>query len=969
MKNFFLGLQIKLNKLTEEKFTLPIDDFLRHAFICGSTGAGKTVIGKILVEEAAKNGVSSILLDLKGDISSMAIPFINLMPDEVIPWFPVGKSEEEKQEESREFINNYKQKLKFFGMAQDSLKEFRRQSTFYIYTPRSRKGDKFSISELYSGPEDIENYFRQEPEIVAGMIQNMALSVLSRIYPDADPRHMMIENSFLEEIIKHLWLEKSKLEGTAGIERLIDAIKTPPFERIGKLKLDEYFPEEKRMDLVRKLNSLLLGSQRCWFEGKAISQIVKDVYESKETKVVIFNLTELDSFADKSLVVSQLAYSIYNTYRRTHSDELRLLIYLDEIGGSDNNAFFPPEPFYNIAKPALNLLLRQGRAFGVGMVLSTQNPGDIDYKGLTNCHSWFIGRLQTSEDRQKAMEGISRAEMKIEKAEDFIRDAKEGSFLVRTRSGKVHQFMERWLYSIHKIMSDEELENLKKEMQRKQEYLQAYQLFKDGSIDEAISVFRELISKNPTDPGNYFDLAEALKKNGRGAEALSTLRMAETAGISNETLSVKIGELLNAEKKYDEARDYFLKTLDLNPGNDIAHYYLGCIFHHYRDYDKALHHIAMACKNNYQQDSYWYQKAWLTYERGSYNEALNSIEAALNIVPNSEEYYLFKALVFYRLGKKEETEKILPQNICEKPLYHYIRALLELERGKKTEAEADLAAALKQDPGFVPALFEAARISFENKAYIESIQMLNKALEQEPYEPEYWYYTARILKEVRQPAKGLTCLEKALKVKEDYRFYFLQGELLEMLNKKPDAFASFGKSMEFNKKYLPATLHQIEISLSDDPQKALELCKNALKGEYAENPDLYLLKAKALLALNYTREAHQSIDENLKINSKDAEVWMFKASIFKKEANWQKMIDLYQENIKTFGDQPRFYLGILEAMISAGKTDDAVSFCDKALEVFPEDLELWEALCGIYLKLKDEDKANYCRRMISQLKG
>jgi len=180
------------------------------------------------------------------------------------------------------------------------------------------------------------------------------------------------------------------------------------------------------------------------------------------TQISIINLTELDSIGDRNFVISQLAYAIYNWMRgKGGSAEPRLLVYIDEIGGGGGKqAIYPSHPYNPVSKPALNLLLRLGRAFGVSCILATQNPGDIDYRGLSNCGTWAIGKLSTKRDRDKIIEGIAQAEIGFHQIHELLATPDAGEFLVKMRSGEVHLVKERWLMTYHKTVPISELPEL-----------------------------------------------------------------------------------------------------------------------------------------------------------------------------------------------------------------------------------------------------------------------------------------------------------------------------------------------------------------------------------------------------------------------------------------------------------------------------------------------------------------------------
>ncbi|MDD5090245.1 MAG: DUF853 family protein [Candidatus Wallbacteria bacterium] len=965
---FFLGLQIKINKLSGEKFILPADDFTRHAFICGSTGTGKTVLGKILIEEAALNGISSIVIDLKGDLSSLAVPVVDMSPEELSPWLKAGRTPSDTAEAAREAAADTRTRLKHFGLTTEDVRELRRKVRFDLYTPRTKRGIKFSISELCSAPDDLDQYQASEPENVSGMIQNMAQSLLGRIFPNANPRDMIVEMGFLEEIIRHLWASKTPLDGIEGLERLIDEIRNPGFKTIGRLNLDEFIAPDIRMQMIKKMNSLLIGTQRSWFEGESIADIVHPLMTSAETRVAIFNLSELESFSDRSLVVSQLAYSVFNTYRRSHSDKLRLLFYIDEIGGTESSGFFPPEPFSSTAKPAVNLLLRQGRAFGVGMVLSTQNPGDIDYKGLTNCHTWFIGKLLTAEDRKKAMEGFSRAEIRIERAEDFVRDAREGCFLVRTKEGKVHQFQERWLLSWHKVLGNEDLDHLRKELRDKNDYLKACQLSHDGDVERSIDLYRELIRRNPAEPGNYLDLSDVLAAGNRAEEALEVLKESVKNGHVSERIMMKMGRVLILLGRYDLAEQHLLKALSTNQSLDEAHYLLARVLRFRKDLDKAAWHAGQAGRLNYQQEEYWHLKAWIMYERGSFQDALTALDNALKIRPLVPAYCQFKALIIFSSGQVKEAGQQLDSCADDGCLTHFLRGLIAESLKKPQERERELLLAADADKNFAPAHFHLGRLYFEKLVLDRALAFVEQALRLDPNEPEYWYQHALIMVRAKLPEKALEDLDKALLAKEDYRFLLLAAELLEQQGSSGKSATFYKRVLAVDQENLRAFTRLADLLMEEDAAQSLALVKKAQ--EHHSTPELFLLKSRAHLALGYTREALACIDEYLRLNSSaDAFAWNLRSAIFRKENNWVEVLANFEKMAKILPETPEIIIGKVEALIKLSRLDDALSLCDTALEDYPEHPGLWQSLSFVYRALDEEEKALYCEERIRKIRS
>jgi len=458
-ENLFLGHCISLEESDKKilgNFYLPIRDLLTHIFICGVTGSGKTVFGKAIVEELALKGVPSILIDLKGDLSSLSLLF-DSPSEEYFALYPQGGSsiQDSREKAVKEFENHLRQ-LNKFGLSADNIRKLKESVEVVIFTPRSGRGIPLAISSLANPPENIQELYDQEPETVLAMIDSLVNSLVDRLYPDERITRREKEKKFLSEILLYAWLNEVELEGLQGLVRLIELVENPPIEEVGVLPLNEYMQPRVRKELVQKLNGLLVGAEQLWYKGVPldIDLLSGKRHKTNKTQISIINLTELDSFDDRCFVVSRIAYSIYNWMRKqggaTHP---RLIFYIDEIGGGGGKrAFYPSHPFHVVSKPAIDLLLRQGRAFGVCCVFATQNPGDVNYKGLSNCGTWFVGKLSTKRDRDKVLEGISEADIKFDKIDELLTSPDDGEFLIKLRSGEVGVVKERWLVSFHRTL-------------------------------------------------------------------------------------------------------------------------------------------------------------------------------------------------------------------------------------------------------------------------------------------------------------------------------------------------------------------------------------------------------------------------------------------------------------------------------------------------------------------------------------
>ena len=380
-EGLFLGQRLSLEGVEKKilgNFYLPIQDLLTHIFICGVTGSGKTVFGKAIIEELALRGVPSILIDLKGDLSSLGLLFDNAS-DEYLELYIEGKksnAQDYKEKAKREFEYRLKQ-LDKFGLSEESIKKLKESSEIAIFTPRSNKGIPLAISSLANPPEGIHELYDREQETIITMIDSLVNSLVNRLYPDEKLTRREKERKFLSELILYAWLNEVELEGLQGLVRLIELVDNPPIEEVGILPLDEYIPPKQRKELAQKLNGLLVGVEQLWYKGVPldIDLLSGKHRKTNKTQISIINLAELDSFEDRCFVVSRIAYSIYNWMRKQGgATEPRLIFYIDEIGGGGGKrAFYPSYPFHVVSKPAIDLLLRQGRAFGV-CPISTMRP-------------------------------------------------------------------------------------------------------------------------------------------------------------------------------------------------------------------------------------------------------------------------------------------------------------------------------------------------------------------------------------------------------------------------------------------------------------------------------------------------------------------------------------------------------------------------------------------------------------------
>ena len=376
-------------------------DLLTHAAIIGMTGSGKTGLGITLLEEAAIDAIPSIIIDPKGDMTNLLLNFPELNPSDFEPWLDdseVSNSGGTKEELAIKVSNSYKEGIQRDFQDLSRVKKLKDSADFTIYTPGSSAGIQVSILSSFKAPT-IE--ILEDMELFSNIINSTVHSILSLIDNKSDETSK--ESILLASIFTNYFKEQKDLT----LEELITLIVTPPFSKIGVFDLETFFPQSDRLKFALKINTIIASpSFSTWLEGESLD-ISKMLYsQSGKAKVNIFSIAHLND-SQRMFFVTILLNQILAWMRRQEgTTSLKALLYMDEIFG-----YFPPQANPPSKQPMLTLL-KQARSFGIGVILSTQNPVDIDYKGLSNIGTWFIGRLQTKQDIEKVIDGLSSASEK-----------------------------------------------------------------------------------------------------------------------------------------------------------------------------------------------------------------------------------------------------------------------------------------------------------------------------------------------------------------------------------------------------------------------------------------------------------------------------------------------------------------------------------------------------------------------------
>jgi hypothetical protein len=399
--SFYLGrvYDMDANKTKEDLLLYDSKDLVTHAVCVGMTGSGKTGLCISLIEEAAIDGVPSILIDPKGDLADLLLTFPNLSGQDFLPWINLDDAQQKGMapvDYANKQADTWKNGLASWGQDGARIQRLRDAADVLIYTPGSNAGFPISILKSFATPPLA---ILEDEDLLRDRIGTTVTSLLGLVGIEADPVQSR-EHILLSTILDTAWRQGQDLDLAA----IIQQVQKPPVSKIGVLDLESFYSSKDRFSLVLALNNLLASPGfNVWLQGTPldISQILYT--PNGKPRIAIFSISHL-SDPERMFFVSLLMNQVLGWMRgQSGTTSLRAIVYMDEIFG-----FLPP-----IANPPSKLpmltLLKQARAFGVGMLLATQNPVDLDYKALGNAGTWFIGRLQTERDKGRLLDGLDSA--------------------------------------------------------------------------------------------------------------------------------------------------------------------------------------------------------------------------------------------------------------------------------------------------------------------------------------------------------------------------------------------------------------------------------------------------------------------------------------------------------------------------------------------------------------------------------
>ena len=422
---------------SDEKFLYDMNDFTTHSIVFGMTGSGKTGLCIDILEEAIDENVPIIAIDPKGDLTNLGLMFPDFKYEDFMKWVSPSSSKTSSIEDfARSQAELWKNGLMKWGIESQHIKQLKDKMDLRIYTPGSSSGLRVSILDSFKKPE---GSFEENEEDFVEKIKNSVSALLSLIDVDNDPLNSK-EHILISNIIEYFWRNNKNL----SIEDLIINIQKPPIKKLGVFEVEQLISTKDRMELSFKLNNIVASpSFRFWSTGTSISADSFFKKSDNNIPVNIFYIAHL-SENERMFFVTLLLNEILDWIRKqSGSTNLKYILYMDEIFG-----YLPPYPKNPPSKNSLLLLLKQARAFGLGVILATQNPKDIDYKGLTNIGTWFIGRLQAEGDRERVMEGLRGVGTDIENLGKEMTGLEKREFIVKNvHESNIRKMKTRWAIS------------------------------------------------------------------------------------------------------------------------------------------------------------------------------------------------------------------------------------------------------------------------------------------------------------------------------------------------------------------------------------------------------------------------------------------------------------------------------------------------------------------------------------------
>ncbi len=396
---FYLGktLHPVTRELLPEPVLYPSKNLTTHAVVLGMTGSGKTGLSVGLLEEAALDGIPAICIDPKGDLGNLMLTFPDLAPADFRPWIDLDEAARAgvtPDQFAESTAASWKKGLADWEQDGERIRRLREAAEVTVYTPGSNAGVPLALLRSFDAPR-----IEVDEETLRERVSAGVSGLLGLVGIEADPLQSR-EHILLSRILHDAWAEGRDVD----LGALILAIQKPAFDRVGVLDLESFFPARDRAGLAMGINNLLASpGAQAWMQGEPLDIGRMLVTPGGKPRISVVSIAHLSDAQRMFFVATLLSEMVAWMRAQGGTSSTRALLFMDEIYG-----FFPPTANPPSKGPMLTLL-KQARAFGLGVVLATQNPVDLDYKGLSNCGTWFIGRLQTDRDKMRVLDGLEGA--------------------------------------------------------------------------------------------------------------------------------------------------------------------------------------------------------------------------------------------------------------------------------------------------------------------------------------------------------------------------------------------------------------------------------------------------------------------------------------------------------------------------------------------------------------------------------
>ncbi len=509
---------IGTNQDTGAPVELPIKTLKRHFVALGSSGSGKTVICKVLMEEATRHDIPTIIVDPQGDIASLGL-------------FADPQSLPQK------------------GIDPSFLEQYKERADVRIFTPASSKGIPISIQPLKFPDPDLP-----KEELIRGL--DFMASTLTRFlgYDDSSDQGKSA-HSLLFHVFEHVFQTKTDI---SDFGMLADIVLSPPKPIEGIL--ENIITSREKKVLAKRLRYLTVGTNSLMFNYGLPLNI--DTFLTRDmtgkTPVNIIYLNTLNEQEDKLLFLGILARELYNWMLKHPSNQIQLIFYIDEIA-----PYLPPHPYTPPPKTMLKMIFKQARKYGVGLVVATQNPTDLDYKALAQVSTWALGRMMTRQDIDRVRH-ILRAisPTNVDKIIDTLPKLQIGDFLFLSPDvfDSVIPLHARWLVTLHQTLDEDQIElamngdskHFLEQVPQIEEEVQVQQ-----EIQQPVQASQETILRQ-LDVERTFDIEELTRLSGSNPDAILT--------ILEKLVSTKQVQVMEIDgKKY-----FWLSKYALNPHDSTS---------------------------------------------------------------------------------------------------------------------------------------------------------------------------------------------------------------------------------------------------------------------------------------------------------------------------------------------------------------------------------------------------------------